>query len=139
MRRAGGEGIEKVGLWVKVLSSSDTNLSVLVSVTGHITTISTEVLFISTRHSTLTSSLVCVCTGVTVAGLRGVQVDVPPAVRRGDYALLRCLYDLEGDALYSVKWYIGRREFYRFTPRERPQLKVFPIQGLADLVVQVGV
>lgn len=78
-------------------------------------------------------------TGVTVAGLRGVQVDVPPAVRRGDYALLRCLYDLEGDALYSVKWYIGRREFYRFTPRERPQLKVFPIQGLADLVVQVGV
>lgn len=77
------------------------------------------------------------CAGVTVAGLRGVQVDIPPAVRRGDQALLRCLYDLEGDALYSVKWYIGRREFYRFTPKERPQLKVFPIQGLTDLVVQV--
>ncbi|KAG8245934.1 hypothetical protein J6590_096259 [Homalodisca vitripennis] len=76
--------------------------------------------------------------GVTVTGLRDVQVKVPEAVRRGESARLHCHYDLEGDALYSVKWYIGRREFYRFTPRERPQLKVFPIQGLSDLVVQVS-
>lgn len=72
-----------------------------------------------------------------MTGLRGVRVRVPEAVRRGEQARLHCDYDLEGDALYSVKWYIGRREFYRFTPRERPQLKVFPIPGLSDLIVEV--
>ncbi|XP_054264107.1 uncharacterized protein LOC128987339 [Macrosteles quadrilineatus] len=74
--------------------------------------------------------------GVAVTGLRDVRVRVPEAVSRGQLAILYCDYDLEGDALYSVKWYIGRREFYRFTPREHPKLKVFPIQGLSDLVVQ---
>lgn len=75
---------------------------------------------------------------MSVTGLRDVVVRVPEAVRRGEHTRLYCDYNLEGDALYSVKWYFGRREFYRFTPRETPRLKVFPIHGLSDLVVQVN-
>ncbi|GLV40002.1 beaten path Ia [Carabus blaptoides fortunei] len=55
---------------------------------------------------------------------------MPFAVQRGEPALFICHYDLEGDALYSVKWYKGRREFYRFTPREIPSEKIFPIPNL---------
>jgi hypothetical protein len=59
-----------------------------------------------------------------------VSVTVPAAILRGDTATLFCHFDLEGDSLYSVKWYKGRREFYRFTPKEDPAMKVFPISGL---------
>ncbi|XP_067009682.1 uncharacterized protein [Anabrus simplex] len=63
-------------------------------------------------------------------GLRDVRVSVPPAIMRGETAILFCHFDLEGDTLYSVKWYKGRREFYRYTPKEEPAMKIFPIQGL---------
>lgn len=62
--------------------------------------------------------------------LRDVRVQVPAAVRRGEKAILRCLYDLEGDNLYSVKWYKGRREFYSYTPKETPAMKVFQFSGV---------
>lgn len=62
--------------------------------------------------------------------LRDVGLSMPFAVQRGEPALFICHYDLEGDALYSVKWYKGRREFYRFTPREIPSEKIFPIPNL---------
>ncbi|XP_026463486.1 uncharacterized protein LOC113366141 [Ctenocephalides felis] len=62
--------------------------------------------------------------------LRDVRVSVPTAVRRGDSLTLRCLYDIEDDNLYSIKWYKDRREFYRFTPKENPSMKVFPIHGI---------
>jgi hypothetical protein len=58
-------------------------------------------------------------------GLRDVRVTIPTAVKKGDNANLICNYDLEGDALYSIKWYKGKREFYRYTPRETPPLKTF--------------
>jgi hypothetical protein len=62
--------------------------------------------------------------------LRDVRVIVPADVRHSEDATLQCLFDLEGDALYSVKWYKGQHEFYRFTPKEEPSMKVFPLQGL---------
>ncbi|XP_053673829.1 uncharacterized protein LOC128724091 [Anopheles nili] len=65
-----------------------------------------------------------------IAALRDVQVSVPPAVRRGDTATLHCYYDMDGESLYSVKWYKGRREFYRYTPKESPPMKTFPAQGV---------
>lgn len=43
--------------------------------------------------------------------------------------MLTCNYDMENDTLYSVKWYKGRREFYRYTPKENPAMKVFPSQS----------
>ncbi|KAL7740905.1 hypothetical protein ACLKA6_014067 [Drosophila palustris] len=59
------------------------------------------------------------------AGLRNVNVRIPAAVKRGDNALLICNYDIENDTLYAVKWYRGRREFYRYTPKENPAWKIF--------------
>jgi len=29
-----------------------------------------------------------------------------------------------------VKWYKGRREFYRYTPKETPPMKVFHFPGV---------
>ncbi|XP_046383290.1 uncharacterized protein LOC124153925 [Ischnura elegans] len=55
---------------------------------------------------------------------------LPAAVQAGDSATLICLYDLEGAPLYSVKWYKGRREFYRYVPKEVPPTKVFPFPGI---------
>lgn len=52
---------------------------------------------------------------------------IPQAVKRGSNALFTCNYDMENDTLYSVKWYKGKREFYRYTPKENPAMKVFPM------------
>jgi hypothetical protein len=62
-------------------------------------------------------------------GLRDVRINVPSAVVRGDDAILECYYDLEGDQLYAVKWYLGITEFYRYTPKEIPPIKQFPTQN----------
>lgn len=64
-----------------------------------------------------------------ILGLKDVSVTIPQAVKRGSNALLVCNYDMENDTLYSVKWYKGRREFYRYTPKENPAMKVFPNQS----------
>lgn len=55
---------------------------------------------------------------------------MPIAVKKGDNANLICNYDMEGDTLYTVKYYKGRREFYRYTPKENPAIKVFPHPGI---------
>jgi hypothetical protein len=31
----------------------------------------------------------------------------------GERAVLQCLYDMEGEELYSVKWYKAGHEFFR--------------------------
>ncbi|XP_030375053.1 uncharacterized protein LOC115624490 [Scaptodrosophila lebanonensis] len=60
-----------------------------------------------------------------IVALKDVSVMIPQAVKRGSNALLTCNYDMENDTLYSVKWYKGKREFYRYTPKENPAMKVF--------------
>ena len=35
----------------------------------------------------------------------------------GQTVTMSCLYDLEEDILYSIKWYRDDKEFYRFLPR----------------------
>ncbi|CAH0564220.1 unnamed protein product [Brassicogethes aeneus] len=62
--------------------------------------------------------------------LKDVQIKVPATVERGHDAILRCMFDLDGDRLYSVKWYRGNYEFYRYTPSERPPIKQFKIKGM---------
>lgn len=75
--------------------------------------------------------LLFLCTFTELSwGLRDVRVTVPLAVRRGDNAQLICTYDLENDTLYSVKWYKGRREFYRYLPKENPAMKLFAVAGI---------
>ncbi|XP_073821859.1 beaten path Ic isoform X2 [Musca autumnalis] len=70
----------------------------------------------------------CLCVNFIVA-LKDVSVTIPQAVKRGSNAMLTCNYDMENDTLYSVKWYKGRREFYRYTPKENPAMKVFLTQS----------
>lgn len=63
--------------------------------------------------------------------LREVSLEVvPEVVQRGKEAILRCHYDLEKAPLYSLKWYRGRHEFYRFSPSEDPATKIFNISGI---------
>ncbi|XP_035772797.1 uncharacterized protein LOC118456289 isoform X2 [Anopheles albimanus] len=63
--------------------------------------------------------------------IRSVQLVVePPAVRRGQHATLRCLYELDDSPLYSVKFYRGLREFYRYSPSQLPSKKIFPFPGI---------
>ncbi|XP_012253691.2 uncharacterized protein LOC105684678 [Athalia rosae] len=64
-------------------------------------------------------------------GLKEVRIQIPNAVKKGDSAIFGCWYDTEGDTLYAVKWYKGRREFYRYTPNDNPAIKTFPIGTLS--------
>ena len=53
---------------------------------------------------------------VAVPGSNGIElrhVGVPSFAIQGRSAILECDYDLEGQALYSVKWYKNAQEFYR--------------------------
>ena len=50
--------------------------------------------------------------------------------------MLECLYDMEGDALYSVKWYRNGKEFYRHIPSDSPPTAVFRQPGLVVDVSQ---
>ena len=42
-----------------------------------------------------------------------LEMVVPDQVILGEMASLHCLYDMEGEELYSVKWYKNGKEFYR--------------------------
>ncbi len=54
-----------------------------------------------------------------------VRVEVPTWVEEGKTAFLHCQYDVNRDKIYSLKWYKGSQEFYRFTPKESPSIRVF--------------
>lgn len=61
---------------------------------------------------------------VVANGLKLLQVSIPPLKLTGQNARLACLYDLEGDALYSIKWYtvhnnsyLNSLDFIDLTPR----------------------
>ncbi|PSN50512.1 hypothetical protein C0J52_14369 [Blattella germanica] len=51
------------------------------------------------------------------------------AVRDQD-ARLECHFDLEGEALYSVKWYKDGNEFFRFVPKDQPPIQLFTLPGV---------
>ncbi|KAI8428628.1 hypothetical protein MSG28_007364 [Choristoneura fumiferana] len=66
-----------------------------------------------------------------VRGLHNLEINVPNAVLVGETVTLECSWELEDEeALYSVKWYRGREEFYRYIPKELPHTRVFPLPGI---------
>lgn len=66
-----------------------------------------------------------------VRGLHNLEINVPTAVLVGETVSLECSWQLEDEeALYSVKWYRGREEFYRYIPKELPHTRVFPLPGI---------
>ncbi|XP_075229212.1 uncharacterized protein LOC142328926 isoform X2 [Lycorma delicatula] len=69
-------------------------------------------------------------TYIQLGGFKGVKIKMPEVVRAGSTVTLVCQFDMQGVPLYSVKWYRGNYEFYRYMPRERPPANAFPIAGL---------
>ena len=65
-----------------------------------------------------------------IDSLSNLSVRIPEFLQKGETADLTCSYNLGGDTLYSVKWYKGRHEFYRYMPHEQPQIKTFPVKGM---------
>lgn len=65
-----------------------------------------------------------------IDALRAMQIRVPEAARAGSTVTLACDYDLEQAALYTIKWYRGDEEFYRFVPKESPPSRVFPMPAV---------
>lgn len=62
--------------------------------------------------------------------LSNMSITVPMAVAAGNSAKMTCTYDLDSDPLYTVKWYKGRQEFFRYVPKELPHTRVFPWPGI---------
>ena len=59
------------------------------------------------------------------------RLSVPGHKFRGQDATLRCQYEMEGEQLYSVKWYKDGNEFYRFIPADRDQqVTIFRLPGV---------
>ncbi|XP_034939833.1 uncharacterized protein [Chelonus insularis] len=70
-----------------------------------------------------------VITGVQC--LRNVTLEIiPEIVERGHEVILRCHYILDKPHLYSLKWYRGKHEFYRYVPKEEPSTKIFNVPGI---------
>ncbi|XP_076335701.1 uncharacterized protein LOC143238933 isoform X2 [Tachypleus tridentatus] len=65
-----------------------------------------------------------------VSSLKLMELNVPAGVARGASFWLYCGYDLEGDELYSVKWYKDHVEFYRYLPSDHPPGQKYDLQGV---------
>lgn len=65
-------------------------------------------------------------------GLRDIHLQVPEAVGLGASATLGCRWALDtGETLYTVKWYHGAQEFFRYVPKELPNTRVFSQTGIS--------
>ncbi|XP_054264849.1 uncharacterized protein LOC128987838 [Macrosteles quadrilineatus] len=58
------------------------------------------------------------------------QVRIENHAMMGNFSVLECHYDLQGETLYSVKWYKDGQEFFRFLPRDKHPVQVFPMEGV---------
>lgn len=65
-----------------------------------------------------------------VHSLRMVMLDVPTAANQGESVELSCIYELENDVLYSIKWYKNDVEFYRYVPNDWPPGQFLPLPGI---------
>ena len=57
-------------------------------------------------------------------------MSVPAMVKSGDSVMLFCHYDLEGAPLYTMQWYLGEHEFYRYVPKKLPPKISHPVPGI---------
>lgn len=63
-------------------------------------------------------------------GLKLIMLEVPSPSYVGESVELSCIYELESDKLYSVKWYKNDVEFYRYVPKDWPPGQFLPISGI---------
>jgi len=67
---------------------------------------------------------------VGASAIRLTETLLPSHAILGEDVILQCSYDMEGDKLYSVKWYRNGKEFYRHIPSDNPTTAVFRQPGL---------
>ncbi|UYV77249.1 hypothetical protein LAZ67_15000229 [Cordylochernes scorpioides] len=75
----------------------------------------------------------CVALTVCRCPVKFLRLAVPGALKKGEPADLTCEYDLEGETLYSVKWYKNNVEILRYIPSDAPAsppLQVFDLVGV---------
>ncbi|XP_055297130.1 uncharacterized protein LOC129565858 isoform X2 [Sitodiplosis mosellana] len=65
-----------------------------------------------------------------ILSLRLTEVRIPNHTVRNSTARLECHFDMDGEDLYSVKWYKDGHEFYRYIPRSMPPALVFELPGI---------
>ncbi|KAH8283097.1 hypothetical protein KR054_012062, partial [Drosophila jambulina] len=85
---------------------------------------------ISWLNTTLMRLLLNFIADFSVDGLKLTEIRIPQYVVKGSATQLECLYDLDGEALYSVKWYKDGNEFYRYVPRDMPPAQTFLLPGV---------
>ncbi|XP_046867040.1 uncharacterized protein LOC6641606 [Drosophila willistoni] len=64
------------------------------------------------------------------SSLTMTEVKIPNHIMRLKSAILGCRYALDGESLYSVKWYKDGHEIYRYVPRDKPPGQAFPLPGV---------
>ncbi|XP_043644649.1 uncharacterized protein LOC122614193 [Drosophila teissieri] len=64
------------------------------------------------------------------SSLTMTEVKIPNHIMRLKSATLGCRYALDGESLYSVKWYKDGHEIYRYVPRDKPPGQSFPLPGV---------
>ena len=74
-----------------------------------------------------------------VSSIKLKNVQIPPHAIRGSDVKLECLYDMEGDKLYSIKWYRNGHEFYRYIPTDTPNTAIFDGNGIKVDVSYQGI
>ncbi|XP_025017319.1 uncharacterized protein LOC107365405 [Tetranychus urticae] len=62
--------------------------------------------------------------------LRISKFYVPTILSSGDSTEFICNYELDGDSLYSLKWYKNESEFYRYEPNNKNKIQIFPLQEI---------
>jgi len=69
---------------------------------------------------------------VTADSILLLDLGIPPFVKEGEAIALTCIYDLEYDGLYSLKWYKDDVEFYSYIPRmkEGSKKRFFDLPGV---------
>lgn len=89
-----------------------------------------------TRGIGLTSVLLLFCLGWIgeTNGLRMLELVVPKHVVLGQNIHLECIFNLDNEKLYSVKWYKDGNEFYRYVPQEQPPAMAFNLPGVTAII-----
>lgn len=65
-----------------------------------------------------------------VSNIKLLDVRIANHTVLGSSTTLECTYDLQGENLYSVKWYKDGDEFFRYLPKSVPEIQVFEKQGI---------
>ncbi|XP_011501335.1 PREDICTED: pregnancy-specific beta-1-glycoprotein 1-like [Ceratosolen solmsi marchali] len=66
-----------------------------------------------------------------VEALRMTALKIPQHVVLNQTVRMECNFNLDRESLYSVKWYKDGHEFYRYVPKEQPDVHVFALAGVS--------